>query len=355
MDNWNQLLIAQGGRASDGRVHDFGRTLTITDLGAGFVAPITDLGLIALTGEDAASFLHKQVTNDVEHLSAGAARLAGYCSPKGRLIASFLMWRNDTSIFLELPRDIQTPLQKRLHMFVLRAKATLHDASEDVSNQVILGVGGAHAEALLKTWFEALPSAAYDKLDCDLGTLIRVADVFGASRYQWLMSSATAQMVWPILTSALARGGNDAWHLSEVHAGVPCIERATQEQFVPQMVNFELLGGVNFKKGCYPGQEIIARSQYLGKLKRRTTLVRIADMAAKAGDEVFASADPDQPCGMIVNVAPNGAGGIDALAEMKLSAIEQGYLQEGAVRLGAANGTPLQFLTMPYALDALDL
>lgn len=356
MNNWNQFLLLQGARGSDGRVDDFGAALGASDLAAGFVAPITDLGLIAISGDDAATFLHSQLTNDVEHLGGDQARLAGYCSPKGRLMASFLMWRNDTSIFLQLPRDIQAALQKRLQMFVLRAKAKLHDASSDADRQIILGVGGAKAESVLKTWFAALPAAPYGKQEhAGQGTLIRVADAFGAPRYQWLMSAETAQAVWPALAAGLAKGGSDAWNLSEVHAGVPRIAAATQEKFVPQMVNFELLGGVNFKKGCYPGQEIVARSQYLGKLKRRTTLVSIPDAAAKAGDEVFAVSDPEQPCGMIVNAAPNGAGGIDALVEMKLSAIEQGTADTGSVRLGAADGAALRFLAMPYVLDALDL
>ena len=117
------------------------------------------------------------------------------------------------------------------------------------------------------------------------------------------------------------------------------------------MVNFELLGGVNFKKGCYPGQEIVARSQYLGKLKRRTALATHRQRRrARAGDEVFDVADPDQPCGMVVNAAPNGAGGADALVEMKLAALEQ-----GDIRLGSAGGAPLRFQPMPYALDALEL
>jgi folate-binding protein YgfZ len=143
--------------------------------------------------------------------------------------------------------------------------------------------------------------------------------------------------------------GDDAWALSAIHAGVPDITLKTQEQFVPQMVNFELLGGVNFKKGCYPGQEIVARSQYLGKLKRRTALASMAGAQAQAGDEVFDVADPDQPCGMVVNAAPNGDG-VDALVEMKLAALEQGN-----VRLGSAQGAPLRFQDMPYPLDALDL
>jgi len=324
--------------------------LNTTHLAAGFFAPITDLGLIALDGEESASFLHSQLTNDVEHLGPNEARLAGYCSPKGRLLASFLMWRNASTIFLQLPRDIQASVQKRLAMFVLRAKTKLSDATELPANQVMLGIGGANAPAALQAWFDTLPAQPYAKIDHALGTLIRVADAFGAPRYQWLMSADTAETVKPALAAKLAQGDVAAWHLSVIHSGVPQITKATQEQFVPQMVNYELLGGVNFKKGCYPGQEIVARSQYLGKLKRRTTLVTIADSSAVAGAEVFATADPEQPCGMIVNAAPNGNGGVDALVEMKLAAIEA-----GSVRLGSAEGAPLTFLDMPYALESLDL
>ena len=349
MNNWNEYLSTQGARAdadAPALVHDFGRVLTRGELARGFVAAVTDQGLIAVSGDDAASFLHNQLTNDVQHLTVGQARLAGYCSPKGRLQATFLMWRNTESIYLQLAADIQAPLQKRLSMFVMRAKAKLADVSV---NQVTLGFGGVAAESALKALFGTLPEAPYTTLEHQLGTLIRVADAFGAPRYQWLATPDAATAAWPGLAAALATGGNDAWRLSAIHAGVPQISLKTQEQFVPQMINFELLGGVNFKKGCYPGQEIVARSQYLGKLKRRTALVSI-DAAVQSGDEVFSVADPDQPCGMVVNAAPNGEGGSDALVEMKLAAIEQ-----GDVRLGSASGTALRFLPMPYALDALDV
>ncbi|MDQ4624760.1 CAF17-like 4Fe-4S cluster assembly/insertion protein YgfZ [Janthinobacterium lividum] len=368
MNNWNQFLTAQGARpvAIDGApdstapitavpIHDFGQSLTVPQLQEGFVAAITDQGLIGLSGDDAASFLHGQLTNDVEHLNQEQVRLAGYCTPKGRLLASFLMWRNATTIYLQLPRAIQPAIQKRLQMFVLRAKAKLHDASLDAANQVVLGLGGKQASATLSAWFPALPATPFSKVEHASGTLLRVADAFGSARYEWLTSAATARDAWPELAQTLAKGGIDAWRLSEIHAGIPQITAATQEQFVPQMVNFELLGGVNFKKGCYPGQEIVARSQYLGKLKRRTTLVSIADPSVVAGGELFAASDPEQPCGMVVNAAPNGDGGIDALVEMKLGAIEEGASAAGAVRYGSALGAHVQFLSMPYVLDALDL
>jgi folate-binding protein YgfZ len=342
MSNWNQLLTPQG------------KPLTPTELAVGFVAAVTDQGLIALTGADSAGFLHNQLTNDVEHLGRDDVRLAGYCTPKGRLQATFLMWRNEESIFLQLPREIQPPLQKRLSMFVLRAKTKLSDATDAPATQVALGLGGGMAEAVLQTWFDPLPEKPYTKVEHALGTLLRLADTFGAPRYLWLTSADIAATVAPVLADKLNVGGNEAWRLAEIHAGVPQITAATQEQFVPQMINFELLGGVNFKKGCYPGQEIVARSQYLGKLKRRTALVRLAGAAAP-GAEVFAESDPSQPCGMVVNAAANGLGGTDALVEMKLEALEQGTAQASAVRLGSADGVALEFLPMPYVLDKLDV
>ncbi|MFL6659353.1 MAG: YgfZ/GcvT domain-containing protein [Massilia sp.] len=349
MTTWNEYLTSQGGRHSateQARVVDFGSVLGAAALAEGFVAAVTDQGLIAVAGEEAASFLHKQLTNDVEHLGPTEVRLAGYCTPKGRLQASFVMWRAADTVFLQLPRELQSALQKRLSMFVMRAKAKLSDATPEA----ILGFGGAKAGAALSALFGTLPPAPYTRIDHALGTLLRLADAFGAPRYQWQATAEAAQVAWPPLSAALAVGGDDAWRLSAIHAGVPEITLKTQEQFVPQMVNFELLGAVNFKKGCYPGQEIVARSQYLGKLKRRTALASIAADQAQAGDEVFAVDDPDQPCGMVVNAAPNGNGGTDALVEMKLAA-----LGGAEVHLGSAEGPALRFLAMPYALDALDL
>lgn len=349
MNSWIDYLTSQGARHSateQPRVPDFGTAPTVAVLAEGFVAAITSRGLITVAGDDAASFLHNQLTNDVTHLGDSDVRLAGYCTPKGRLQASFVMWRNADAVFLQLPRELQPALQKRLAMFVMRAKAKLTDAS----TEAVLGFGGKKAQAALEQLFGSVPATPYSKIDHELGTLIRLADAFGAPRYQWLTSNATAQAAWPALAASLTVAGDDAWDLSAIHAGVPEITLKTQEQFVPQMVNFELLGGVNFKKGCYPGQEIVARSQYLGKLKRRTGLASIAGAQAQAGDEVFDVADPGQPCGMVVNAAPNGDGGVDTLVEMKLAALDQ-----GDVRLGSAQGAPLRFQPMPYPLDALEL
>ena len=325
-----------------------GPQLTVDQVAAGFIATVSDQGLIAVSGDDAAKFLHTQLTNDVEHLSTTDVRFAGFCTPKGRLQASFLMWRDLDAVYLQLPRAIQAPLQKRLSMFVMRSKAKLTDATEAAPFATVLGLGGARAQAALGQIVPTLPATPMARTDGAFGTVLRLNDAFGAPRYLWLTSAETAQAALAALGTTLTTGGNQAWQLATIHAGEVQVGPATQEQFVPQMINLELLGGVNFKKGCYPGQEIVARTKYLGKIKRRAALARIDDAGARAGDEVFSLRDPGQPCGMVVNAAPNGIGGADALVEITLAQMNDG------VRLGSADGAALGFLPMPYSLDAID-
>ncbi|MBN9355334.1 MAG: folate-binding protein YgfZ [Herbaspirillum huttiense] len=340
---WRDFLAQQGAQfdAESGDITGFGPTAPTPQSLESFMAPLTSLGLITATGEDAASFLHGQLTNDVQQLDSSAARLAGYCSPKGRLLATFLMWRDEQAIWLQLPRSLQPAIQKRLQMFVMRAKAKLADASAE---RAVLGLVGPATANALAEWFPVLPATPYAKIDNSHGTLIRLADAAGSPRYQWIAPVDILTAAWPKLSQHLTPTASLAWRLSEIRAGVPGIVQATQEQFVPQMINFELIGGINFKKGCYPGQEIVARSQYLGKLKRRTMLATIASAEARAGQEVFAAADPGQPCGMVVNAEALDAEHALALVEMKLAAAED------AVHLGAADGPALHFHALPYEL-----
>jgi hypothetical protein len=317
-------------------------------LKTGFVARLDDLGLISASGADAVNFIHGQLSNDIEHLSQAEARLAGYSTPKGRLLATLLVWKASDGLLMQLPAEILPALQKRLQMYVMRAKVALADASGEL---VILGLGGARAAEALSPWFPALPAAPYARADAEAGTLIRVADAFGAPRYQWIATAETADKAWPGLTAILAAAPRTAWQLADIDAGVPQITAATQDLFVAQMVNLEIVGGVSFKKGCYPGQEIIARSQYLGKNKRRMLPAFIdlpegGDAArASAGSDVYSEADPEQPCGTIVNATPLNGGRIACLVSLKHDMIEK-----GSIRLGSAEGPALHLGELPYAL-----
>jgi len=313
---------------------------------AGFVAPLTDLGLMAFSGADAVSFLQRQLTNDVEHMHAAEARLAGYCTAQGRLLASFLMWKAGDEIVLQLPRELQPTIQKRLQMYVLRDKVKITDADSD---EVVLGLGGTAAADALAPWFASLPSEPYAKVDGEHGSLIRVADALDAPRYQWVASAETIAKAWPSLLASLKPLANNAWRLTDIDAGIPQITVATQEKFVAQMVNFELIGGVNFKKGCYPGQEIVARTQYIGKARRRMMAASITlpsgDVAA--GTDVYSSDDPSQPYGTIVNAERSRTEQINCLVSIRIP-VAEGI----AIHLGSATGAILSFKPLPYPLPS---
>jgi len=308
---------------------------------------LDQFGLIEVEGADAASFLHNLLTNDIQTLMIGEARLAGFCTPKGRLLASFLVWHDPRTLRLMVSADILAPIQKRLSMFVLRSKAKLTDMSGQTR---LIGLTGQGANLLLPI-FGALPAEPYGVIhggpDAELGTLVRLPDAAGVTRYLWAAPVAVFEQHGGTLQT-LTQTSAHTWDWLAIQAGEPRISAATQEKFVPQMINFEAIGGVNFKKGCYPGQEIVARSQYLGTVKRRAMIAHAAvagDTALAAGAEVFHSADPGQPCGMVINMAPAPDGGHDYLIELKLDA-----LSHGTVHLAGAEGPLLAFSALPYVL-----
>ncbi|MGF6955805.1 YgfZ/GcvT domain-containing protein [Paraburkholderia youngii] len=311
----------------------------------GAYMPLSQFGVIDTTGDDAASFLHAQLTNDVQHLDAANARLAGYCSAKGRLLASFLSWRSGDTIRLLVSKDVQAAVQKRLSMFVLRAKARLVDASGELA---VVGLAG-DVRGALSGVFDALPDGVHVQVDGTAGTLIRVPDALERLRYLWIGPKAQVEALLPSLDGKLKRVSPAVWDWLDIRAGEPRITQPVVEQFVPQMVNFDVLGAVNFRKGCYPGQEVVARSQYRGTIKRRTSLANVAGEldTVRPGAELFHSDDPGQPCGMIVNAASAQGGGVDLLVEIKLTALDS-----GSVHVGAADGPALRFLTLPYGLPA---
>ncbi|WP_345814089.1 folate-binding protein [Paraburkholderia sp. PREW-6R] len=311
----------------------------------GAYMPLAQFGVIDATGDDAASFLHGQLTNDTQHLDAANARLAGYCSAKGRLLASFLTWRSGDTIHLLVSKDVQAAVQKRLSMFILRAKAKLADATGETA---VIGLAGDVRHALSGV-FDALPDGVHVKVDGEAGSLIRVPDALDRLRYLWVGPKAQIEAQLSRIDGKLKRVSPAVWDWLDIRAGEPRITQPVAEQFVPQMVNFDVLGAVNFRKGCYPGQEVVARSQYRGTIKRRTSLANVAGEldTVKPGAELFHSDDPGQPCGMVVNAACAQAGGVDLLVEIKLAALEN-----GSVHLGTADGPALTFIPLPYGLPA---
>jgi folate-binding protein YgfZ len=309
-------------------------TASSTDLalGAPVAVRLADWGVIRAHGDDAASFLNGQLTQEVLKLDVGQARMAGYCSPKGRLLASFVMWRTaPDEILLACSADLLAPTLKRLSMYVMRAKCKLSDASAEIA------LWGVALPGLLPE----SPASPYATTAVGDGTAIRLADAAGATRLLWA-APAEANPPWPTTSEPAL------WNWLEVQAGVPRVVARTVEAFVPQMVNLELVGGVDFQKGCYPGQEIVARSQYRGTLKRRMFLAD-ADADALAGTEVFAADDPSQPAGQVVLGAslPHPEGGARHACLVELKRACAGGVD---LHLGAIDGPTLRLRQLPYAL-----
>ncbi|MDH3319195.1 MAG: folate-binding protein [Betaproteobacteria bacterium] len=290
-------------------------------------------GLLSCTGDEARAFLHAQLTSDISGLAEGDARLAGWCSAKGRLLATFLVISRGEEFLLQVPREMAPAVAKRLSMFILRAKAKLADASDA---WVQFGLWGNDAADCLAALGLPVPQGQMRTLHGDGAIVVEV----GTQRFLVLAPAALRARF-----AAIENGADEeTWALEEIRAGRPQVVLATQDQFVPQMVNLERLGAVDFKKGCYPGQEIVARTQYRGVLKRRMVRARVAAPAA-AGDELFADALPGQASGAVVNAALEPEGGSELLAVAQISALEGGQ----PIRLRAADGLALELLPLPYA------
>ncbi len=360
------------------RIEPASSTNDAAALADGALAWLAGQSVLRLTGDDAVRFLHSQTTNDVQQQAPDEARWHGYCSPKGRLLATMLAWPEGASIRLMLPDSVAESIRRRLTMFVLRSKVRIANESADF---VVFGLSGAAgADALARLQLRApapmkislhgvpqaglpagadaassnaaspepalaaiglppLPAGALDETTAEVPRWLLVVPLGGAER------------TWNELRQTLAPIDSSRWRWTDVRSGIASIVPATSEQFVPQMLNLEAdaIGAVSFTKGCYPGQEVVARSHYLGKTKRRAFLARLdgsrepdeAPEPAPGTDVVDASG---RPVGVVVLAARSPAGAIDVLHEAQVAAVEQGPL--------AVEGRTLKPLELPYPLPS---
>lgn len=305
---------------------------------------LPDWTAIAVTGADATSFLHAQFTNDVAGLGLDATQYNGYCSPKGRILASFPLTRTGLSDYLlVVPVDVAPALIKRLRMFVLRAKVTVESLAE---SHRCFGIAGAAA---------AFSATGSDVRSPTGAVTLALAD----GRRLAVCAAGDAESAEETMQRDAKSADPSVWDWLSIIAGVPVITALTQDMFVPQMLNWELLGGVSFQKGCYPGQEIVARMQYLGKLKARMYRAHVALAggsaaatspvnALAAGQPLYGTLFGDQACGTIVNSAAAPAGGIDLLAVLQIASAEA-----DTIRIGRDPDAPaIELRSLPYAIPA---
>lgn len=332
---WQDYLQHQNAVIENGFVVHFGdpaAELKHTQSGT-IVVDLSQFGVIRFSGEDAQTFLQGQLTCDVNQINDQLAQFGSYCTPKGRMLVSFHLWKDHDDYLMQLPLELCASTQKRLSMFVMRAKVKLTNDSDSL---IRIGLAGCGSAVLVET------------LRRDLSLF----DVISHTQdcFELITTPGNAPTLWVHLVESAKPVGAVCWDWLSIRSGVAVILPATQEQFVPQMANLDIIGGVSFKKGCYPGQEIVARTQHLGKIKRRMYLANIPTMdAVVAGDELFSKDMAEQSCGKIVNAAPSPNGGVDVLAVIQVTSAEG-----GPIHWKSQDGSILAVIPLPYFSEAVD-
>jgi folate-binding protein YgfZ len=344
--DWKTFLADAGAEFAADKVVHFGNPTREQEVAlSGLVfSDLSHLAVIAVYGADAESFLQSQFSNDISQVADTSSQLDAYCTPKGRMLGLMRIFRQGETYYLRLPEDTAEAVMQRLRMYVMRADVTLEDASD---NFVRIGVSGEHAVEELDSVVATVPAEVDQVTHAADITLLRVPGV--RPRFEaYISAHEAAGKLWDSLNVRGAPVGESAWRLLEILAGLPNIFAASSELFVPQMVNLQVVNGVSFKKGCYPGQEIVARMQYLGTLKRRMFLGRIETGERVApGDSLFTAADSEQAVGRIVDAQPHPDGGQSALAVIQITAAETAGLH-----LGSSAGAVFTTATLPYPLEA---
>lgn len=312
---------------------------------------LSHLGLLEISGADAVTFLQGQVTNDVKLLTGNNAHYSAYCNPKGRMLALFLAFAHAGHIHLQLNRELVEPILKRLKMYVMRSKVEIKDVSDSI---IKFGINGLEASQILAYSLVKIPAEDYELVTLENATVLKLPSTNGA-RFEIFTDHKNAPAIWETLKIQCEIVEKAHWDWLEIQTGIPDIELKTQEQFVPQMLNLDILNGINFKKGCYTGQEIVARTHYLGTVKRRTFLAEICPAsqsasAPQAGDKLLDATQNEatrNEVGQLVRVAPdydpNHENCFDVLAELRIDAQQTGEIYWNDVKI--------KLKALPYSVE----
>ncbi|MHB1100497.1 MAG: CAF17-like 4Fe-4S cluster assembly/insertion protein YgfZ [Burkholderiales bacterium] len=291
------------------------------------ITDLAHLGFLRVAGEDAGDFLQNLTSNDIRHLDENSAQHNSLCSPKGRMLASFLMFRMDGDYILQMPKEMVDRVKQRLSMYIFRSKVFISKAE-----LAAVGLSGESAQALL----ERLPQSVMGTGKIDSGIAIKLSD----SRFEIVAEPENAAKIIEKLETQCEKSGKSYWDRLEILDAVPVVLPETEGLFVPQMANFELIGGVSFQKGCYPGQEIVTRTHFLGKIKRRMVLAHVdTQIEPSPGEEVYCG---EEAVGTVARSAPSPEGGFDILAVI--------HLENRESEIQLKSGAVLQMMPMPYSL-----
>jgi len=343
--DWQKFLMDRGAEFENGLVAHYGnlqQELAVA-LSGNILCDLSHYALLEISGADARAFLHSQLINDIQSLDADQSQLNAYCNPKGRVIANFRVFRRDNQYYLRYPGELTHSLSKRLGMYIMRSKVELNDVSDEFAR---FGYAGATADKALAEVVDNIPETVNGVSMHEKLQIIRVQGI--TPSYELYGDAATLQGIWEKLDVHAAPIGAMAWDLIEVLAGIANIVEKTSEQFVPQMLNYQAIGSLSFTKGCYPGQEIVARMHYLGKLKKRLYLARVrSDQPPEVLQALFSDKSArGAKAGNIVNVARHPDGDYAVLAVIQISDADS-----AAIRLGQTDGPLLEIQELPYPVE----
>ncbi|NNL07380.1 MAG: folate-binding protein YgfZ [Gammaproteobacteria bacterium] len=342
---WKEFLQNAGAEFQNDCVDSFGnpeRERRIAHTGDLF-CDLSHFGIISAYGDDAAEFLQAQFTNDINQVDEAHSQLSALCSPKGRMLCNFRIFRREHTYYLLLPYELLEAALSRLRMFVLRSRVTLEDASD-----ALIGIGASGNKIVehLCDIVGGLPGNVDESIEYKDFTIVRVAGVVPRFEIYGLLEAM--KKLWQALDVHASPVGADVWELLNIRAGIPVITAGTIDAFVPQMANMQMVNGVSFTKGCYPGQEIVARMHYLGKLKRRMYRIGFdAQQAPETGTRLVTETSTEsQDIGTILSAQKNPDGNYDALAVIQTRDAENSQL-----KLGDTNGPDVTVLDLPYSFD----
>jgi len=348
---WKEFLIDNGAEFEDEKLISFGnpsRENRIPPQGS-VLSDLSNRGIIEVHGEDAESFLQNQFTNDIHRVTETTHQLSAWCSPKGRVISNFRLFKRADKYYLTLPADLLDPVIKKLRMYVMMSKVTLEDVS---ANLIHFGYAGEYAERDLRTILdeELVPTKDNQTIQHGNLSILRLSGT--VPRFEIIGEYEDAKSLWEHCNVRAAPVSSNGWDYLNIVAGLPVVNKASSEAWIPQMLNLQVIDGVDFQKGCYPGQEIVARLKYLGKNKRRMYRIEInSNELPEIGQKIYAEGFSDSEAGKILTTVINPSGKAEALAILKiahadknLSLSEDTSVEQGKITL----------LDLPYSVDDIE-
>lgn len=344
--DWQSYLTKQGAIIENGSVSQFNsKDAEIESSNTGTIlSDLSHYTLIKVTGNDANSFLQGQLSNDINLVTENQTQMSAYCSPKGRALAVFRIFELNNEYFLSLPTEIADKTLNRLKMFIMRSDVTMDDVTEQYFH---LGIAGSDATLAIENALGPLsmPQGTDESIVINDISIQNIPN--SAKRYELFGPIVNSTEIWEKLKNNCQPVGQSAWNLQRINAGIPEVLTATSDGFVPQMLNLQLINAVNFQKGCYPGQEIVARTKYLGKLKKRLYLIEVnTTESVEIGTDIYESGDNLQSVGKIVLIEASSSNSSNALAVLRISALDNQPLH-----LVDKTGPQVSLLEIPYDLD----